>query len=224
MFKFKIIIPARKGSKRLINKNIRQLGGIPLIQHTIDFALLQIEISHNDIWVNTDCPDIEKIAKNNGLNVYRRPISLGSDHTPTVDVLFDQVNFFFKENISLDYIVLLQPTSPFRPKNILNDAITIINERKVSSLSTFSLLNKKYGKIESDRFYPLNYEPGVRSQDIKAEYFENGLLYITSIKNIISKKIITEDTYPLVVDDKNFILDIDTIHDLNYAQYLILNN
>ena len=174
---YKIIIPARANSKRLPGKNMKILGNKPLIQYSIDFALNNF--SPDSIWVNSDDQQIIEFAKQLGVRTLLRPDDLATDNSTTVDVLKFQVDFFEKQNIICDAIILLQPTNPFREDNLLKEAIDEFQKSKRSSLATFSLSEKKLGSIDGGFFTPTNYLPGQRSQDMKKSYFENGLLYIT---------------------------------------------
>ena len=88
---FKIIIPARANSKRLPGKNMKILGGKPLIQHSIDFALKNF--SNKDIWVNSDDREILEFANTNGVMTLLRPDELAADFSSTADVLKHHVNY-----------------------------------------------------------------------------------------------------------------------------------
>ena len=88
-------------------------------------------------------------------------------------------------------------------------------------MATFSISEKKLGKIKGGLFKPTNYLPGQRSQDLEKEYFENGLLYITKCKSILLGEIITEDVYPLVCNDLESKVDIDYLEDFIFAEFLL---
>lgn len=216
---FKIIIPARGNSKRLPGKNMKLLGGKPLIQHSIDFAL--DNLSADSIWVNSDNQLIIEFAKRKGVKTLLRPDVLATDYTTTVDVLQFQINYFKEHNIECDAIILLQPTSPFRHENLLKIAKDKLIDSKRNSLATFSISNKKIGIIKNNIFKPINYSPGQRSQDLGKNYFENGLLYITKCQTILLGKIITEDTYPLICDGIESTIDIDHPEDFIFADSLL---
>ena len=216
---YKIIIPARANSKRLLGKNMRVLGNKPLIQYSIDFALNHF--SSDSIWVNTDDQHIIEFAKQKGIRTLLRPDDLATDYSSTVDVLKFQVNYFKEQNIACDAIILLQPTNPFREDNLLQEAIKEFQESKRNSLATFSISEKKLGKIERDFFKPTNYIPGQRSQDIQKLYFENGLLYITRCDNILKGKIITEDVYPIICNSIESTVDIDYLEDFVFAESIL---
>lgn len=216
---YKIIIPARANSKRLPKKNMKILGDKPLIQYSIDFALNNL--SADSIWVNSDDQKIIEFAKKKGVRTLLRPNDLATDYTSTVDVLKFQVNYFKEQNIDCDAIILLQPTNPFREDNLLKEAIEEFEESKRNSLATFSISEKKLGKIEGSFFKPTNYIPGQRSQDLEKSYFENGLLYITKLESILAGKVITEDVYPLVCNTIKSSVDIDFMQDFIFAESLL---
>lgn len=217
--KYQVIIPARANSKRLPAKNMRLLGNKPLIQYSIDFALNNF--SKDAIWVNTNDQGILKFAKHKGVNTLERPDNLATDFSKTVDVLKHQVNYFKKQNIICDAIILLQPTNPFREDDLLKKAINSFQKAERNSLATFSVLEKKLGIIENDFFKPTNYVPGQRSQDLEKSYFENGLLYITKCDSILEGKVITEDVYPIICNTLEAKVDIDYLEDFVFAESLL---
>ena len=217
--KYQIIIPARANSKRLPGKNMKLLSNKPLIQYSIDFALRHF--SKDVVWVNTDDKEIIKYAKLKGVNTLLRPDDLALDITTTVDVLKYQVNHFKEQNIVCDAIILLQPTNPFREDDLLKEAIKKFQESGRNSLATFSISEKKLGKIEDGFFKPTNYFPGQRSQDLEKAYFENGVLYITKRESILEGKIITDDVYPIVCKNTESTVDIDYLRDFVYAESLL---
>ena len=82
-----VVIPARKGSQRVRNKNIRLMAGKPLIWHTINYAKKYIK--NSKIIVSTDCKEVKKIAKKFYLDIYDRPVKLASSKSSMYDVLDD---------------------------------------------------------------------------------------------------------------------------------------
>jgi len=217
--KYKVIIPARANSKRLPGKNMKFLGNMPLIQYSIDYALNNFKA--DEIWVNSDDKEIIEFANIKGVNTLVRPDILGLDLTSTVDVLKFHINYFKEKNIDCGSIILLQPTNPFRNKDLLSLAIKKFESSNRNSLATFSIHEKKIGKINNNFYKPTNYLPGQRSQDLEKAYFENGLLYITKCKSILLGEIITEDVYPLVCNDLESKVDIDYLEDFVYAEFLL---
>lgn len=208
------IIPARGGSKRLPNKNTLLLGGIPLIAHSINYAK---ENKIDKIVVSTNDALIKEIALQYGAEVMDRPIALATDNSPTIDTLKHVM-----ENVAgnFDYVVVLQPTNPLRPKNLLQEALKSMNEGNFDSLMTVTRNEQKLGKITNDKFVPFNYEIGQRSQELEPLYFENGLLYITKTQLILEGKLIGDNHIPFIVNHPSAKVDIDTQEDFDYAEYL----
>lgn len=214
MIKIIAIIPARRGSKRLPNKNIKLLGGIPLIAHSINFAK---ENHITKIVVSTDDDLIKQIAMQYGAEAMSRPKDLATDDSPTIDTLKQVM-----ENVSgnYDYVVVLQPTNPLRPKNLLQEALERIKKGNLDSLLTVTKNEQKLGKITNGKFVPYNYALGQRSQDLEPLYCENGLLYIAKPSLILEGKLLGKNNLPLIVNNPYAKVDIDTQEDFDYAEYL----
>ena len=210
------IIPARGNSKRLPAKNIKLLGGIPLLVHSIIYAQQHDFI--NAIYVTTDDEAVKQIALDYGAKVIDRPANLSGDFEPTISAL-KHVLESIEEGI--ENVVLLQPTNPLRPQNLLQKAFALFQEKQVESLFTVTRNQHKLGKIENHNFVPYNYKVGQRSQDLEPLYYENGLLYIAKASAILKDEIITRDAYPLEVNHPFAAVDIDTQDDFEYAEYLL---
>jgi len=218
-YKYIAIIPARGGSKRFPGKNTHILNGIPLICHSIEFSLRNTHILGT--YVSTDAEDIKSISKLAGAEIINRPEELAGDHATTASAMRHAVQYLIDKGVEFDYVVLLQATNPLRPKSLLKDAIDIIEKGNNDSLFTVNRSEKKLGKIIDGKFVPWNYKFGMRSQDMDPLYYENGLLYITS-KELLLKEIIEGPTaYPMIVDHPFGEVDIDTIEDFHYAEYMI---
>lgn len=215
-----VLIPARKNSKRFPKKNRAPLGGIPLIAHSIQYALDE-GVPASQIWVNSDDEEILEIAKRFQIQTYQRRSDLAGDETSTASVLKDQLDFFNREGIPCETMILLQVTNPFRPKGKLMGLLEKLIHSDRSSLCTFSPLNKKFGKIASGIFEPENYRPGQRMQDLDPLYFENGCIYISKSSLIQSGMIIGEDVIPVVLEDLIYTIDIDEKGDLKLAEALL---
>lgn len=211
------IIPARGGSKRLPNKNSLLLGNYPLLVHSILFAQANNEII-DEIYVSTDDEKIKEIALQFGAIVINRPAAISGDLEPTITTLQHVLQSI---NEGVDNVVLLQPTNPLRPQNLLKACFEKFKESNSDSLFTVSQNHHKLGKIVDSKFLPFNYEIGQRSQDLEPLYFENGLLYITKARAILDNKIITENAIPYVVNHIFADVDIDTKDDFDYAEYLL---
>ena len=216
-----VIIPARGGSKRLPQKNIKLLGQIPLLAHSILYAQANDDIV-DEIYVSTDDEQIKQVALQFGAKVIDRPLSLSGDLEPTVSAL---KNVLEQIDDKIENVILLQATNPLRPTNLLREAFEIYKEKKNDSLFTVSQNHQKLGKIENDKFIPFNYTIGQRSQDLEPLFYENGLLYISKTKLILEDKILSENAFPLKMNHIFAKIDIDDQNDFDYAEFINkLNN
>ena len=208
------VIPARGGSKRLPDKNILPLGGLPLLAHSILYAKANPDII-DDVYVSTDSEKIKQVAIEHGAKVIDRPAAISGDDEPTITTLQHAL-----ELCGCDNIILLQPTNPFRPANLLAECFKAYQEKKAESLFTVTRNHQKLGTIESGKFIPFNYKPGQRSQDLEPLFFENGLLYICSAALVAKGEIMSGDAIPFITDHIFSGVDIDTQADFDYAEYL----
>ncbi len=222
---FLAIIPARGGSKRLKNKNILPLQGIPLISHTIQSAKDSKYI--DEIVVTTDSKEILNISKRENISTIKRPEKLAKDNSTTFDAVKHTINKYKKINKSFDYIILLQPTSPLRTSKDINksikllfkqnaDAVVSIAEPSHSPLWSFKAKkNKKLDNIfkEKNKFK--------RSQDLDTYYSLNGAIYICKTSLLLKNKsfLLNNNIYGYEMCQKNSI-DIDTIIDFKLAEII----
>ncbi len=117
------LIPARGGSKGVPRKNIKLLGDKPLIQYTIEKALACTSLT--DVIVSTEDPEIATISRNLGAQVpFLRPAGLAEDSTPSIDVVIDVLLQLKRSHINYDAVCLLQPTSPFRAQEEIEECIS----------------------------------------------------------------------------------------------------
>lgn len=216
------VIPARGGSKRLKDKNIKPLLGIPLIGYSINEALSCDKI--DAVYISTDCDKIKECIRDlypevDKVKIMDRPEELAEDHTTTAAVLKHVA-----EELSLnleDNVVLLQPTNPLRPSNLIESCLELFEKETLDSLFSVSENHHKLGEIIENQFYPYNYTFGQRSQDMKKLYYENGLIYITKARLLLKEIIFDNNSYPYQID-KNFpIVDIDYLEDFEYADFLL---
>ena len=212
-----VVIPARGGSKRIPEKNIQLFAGLPLLAHSILYAQ-QNETLIDEIYVSTDIVEIKKIAIQYGAKVIDRPEHLSGDLEPTITALKHVLESIDCSDV--ESVVLLQPTNPLRPQDLLKQAFEIYNNSNCDSLFTVSRNYQKFGKITANKYHPFNYTIGQRSQDLEPLFFENGLLYITKADLILNGIIISENAFPFEVDHIFAKVDIDTLEDLDYANFI----
>lgn len=212
MNNYLVLIPARAGSQRLPEKNMRQLGDKPLLGHSIAYALKnglsKIVVTSNDAAVLDFATQLE-------VQVIERPDALAGHEEPVVTALQHAVDQSQKE---YDAVILLQPTNPLRPERLLKEAMAVFEREDCDSLMTVSRNEHKLGTISNNRFIPYNYKMGQRSQDLEPLYFENGLLYIFKTELLKEGKLLGENNYPLIVDHPFAEIDIDTEADFKKAE------
>jgi len=209
-----VIIPARAGSKRIKGKNIKPFNGTPLIEYSIRYAQKFIK---SDIVISTDDKLIAPIAQKYNVPILWRDQCLATGETPTSEVVKDVTS---KLGNVYDYIVLLQPTNPLRPKNLFENAWEILQNKQCDSLLTVSLNEHKLGKLSDNVFKPYTYTFGQRSQDLESLYYENGLLYICSYELAKEGKLIGNEPSAMVVDHPFASVDIDTELDWKWAELI----
>ena len=209
------IIPARGGSKRLLQKNILLLGNLPLIVHSILYAKAN---GIEKIIVTTDDKAIKAVALEYGAEVVDRPAHLATDTSPTIDALKHVVAALPE---MYQDVVLLQPTNPLRPKQLLKDAYKIYQQNNNDSLFTVTQNQHKLGKIQQHKFEPFNYTMGQRSQDLEPLYYENGLLYMAKRQLILESKLIGERMHAYIVEHPFAKVDIDTQEDFDLATFYL---
>lgn len=212
------IIPARGGSQRLPDKNILPIGGKPMIWHSIAYARAH---GIEKIVVSTDHQEIAKLSVAYGAEVIKRPKELATAYSPTIDTL---IHVLSQVEDSYTTVVLLQPTNPLRPSNMLVEGLKRFEEGHYDSLMTVTRNHQKFGKITDQGFVPYNYKIGQRSQDLEPLYFENGLLYISKSNIIKNGAIIGPYHLPFIIEHPYAHVDIDTQEDFDYANYLYSKN
>ena len=220
-----VIIPARSGSRGIPGKNIKLLGDKPLIQYSIDAALKVF--NKEDILVSTDSKEIKVIAENCGLNVpFLRPDELATDFASSQDVILHAVEYMQKRGKNYDTVVLLQPTSPFRNAQHIEEAIKLYDNRiemvvsvKVSDHNPYYTLYE-----ESDNGFLTQSKKAkfTRRQDCPNVYAYNGAIYVMSIDALKTKSITEFDKVKKYEMPELHSIDLDTPLDWDLAE-IVLN-
>ena len=208
------IIPARGGSKRLKDKNIYPLLGIPLINYTIESALKSSLF--NRIIVSTDSERIKKIAKSKGVEVIKRPKRLSGDKTKTESVIFHVLKKIKEE---FDYIFLLQPTSPLRDAEDIRNAFNKIKREKADFLVSVTDFEKpfKWAIVKKGKYYDFYFQKNFR----KRLYLPNGAIFIARYNAFLKEKTFYGKRLTIYYMPKEKSVDIDTIYDLKYAEIIL---
>jgi len=220
------LIPARGGSKRLQGKNIRLLGGKPLIVWSIEVTRNILDIC--DVIVSTDDLLIAEISKNAGAYVpWIRPSELSSDTASSVDVALHAVDWYESEKGAIDGLLLLQPTSPFRTETTVLKGIELFKSHKqkpVLGISQVVVHPMWTLKFEGEYVVPYLKEHALnmRSQDLPNAYVVNGCLYLTKPATLREhRSFFGPETVPLLIESQQESLDIDTEWDFDIAENLL---
>lgn len=223
--KILVLIAARGGSKRLPGKNIRSLGGKPLIAWSIGVAKDIPEIC--DILVSTDDPAIAAVCTEAGANVpWLRPAELATDTAGSVDVALHALNWYEAEKGSVDGILLLQPTSPFRTKETVLKGIELFRAhgQPVLGISPIHAHPMWTLKMEGEYLVPFMQEDGfgTRSQDLPPAFVVNGSFYLIAPEELRARKaFVGIKTLPLLIESPQEALDIDTEWDFRMAEAIL---
>ena len=221
------LITARAGSKGVKNKNIIEIGGIPLLAFK---AISAKKSNHCDrLIISTDSEEIAHIAARYGVEVpFIRPRYLAEDNSSSTDVILHAMDFIEKnENKKYDKITLLEPSSPFATYEDYNNAIELYNLKKATSVigmkesvsSTFIAPLDEDLKM-SAHYNKMNIKQGVRRQDFTQEYTMNGALYVFNWDHMNTKKNIYSDNSYGYVMKSEYSIEIDDYNDLYYATYM----
>lgn len=212
-----IIIPARKGSKRIKNKNLYKVNKKPLIYWTINLAK-KLKKNKFDTVVSTNCNKIKKICKSEKITYLNRSRKISGEKVSMHEVIFDTIK---KTKKKYKYIILLQPTSPLRKLNLIYKAINILDKKiKFDSLISLASDNSYSGKIQNNLWKP-DYDLNKRTQDIKDKFIPTGNLFVYRYHLYKNKIVKPKNTYGLVLGNDNWI-DIDCENDLKLlGVYLI---
>lgn len=222
------LITARGGSKRIPRKNIRVLGGQPLIKWSIDAVKGISDIC--DIFVSTDDDEIAVFARNSGASVpWLRPEELATDTASSVDVCINVLDLYEKENGSVDGLLLLQPTSPFRSKESVLKGITIFKENSMKPVVGVSQAENHplhCFTIKNETMLPFIDKSGLqlRTQELPHAFVVNGAFYlITPTELRTSQTFFPDNAVPLIFKNPEEGIDIDTDWDWQMAEMVLRN-
>ena len=227
------IIPARSGSKSILNKNIVNLHGHPLIAYSIAAAKLSKSVSR--VIVSTDSVDYQNISLYYGAEVpFLRPLEFSSDQSTDKDFLIHSIQYFIENEKKVpEYLTHLRPTTPIREPSVIDKAVNqILMDKNSTSLRSAHkapetplkwFKKNKYNYFEG--IIPRN--DGIENFNLPKESFEqiyvpNGYVdviksdYIMNNNNIHGDKMIAFET--------NVCTEVDSVEELNYIDYQIQKN
>lgn len=220
-----VIIPARGGSKGIPRKNIKPLGGRPLIYYAIDGARSIADDA--DICVSTDDAEIIDLVREYGLDVpFVRPDYLAADNMGTYEVLLHAIDYFEKAGRIYDTVVLLQPTSPFRRPDDIRGAMNAYSTDVDMVVSVKeAATNPYYNSYEenSDGYLVISKGDGryARRQDVPDAWEYNGAVYVINTESLKARNMSDFRRIRKYVMDPLHSLDLDTLLDWKIAELLI---
>lgn len=221
------IIPARGGSKGVPRKNIRKLAGRPLIEYTLDAC--RAAVSLTKFTISTEDDEIAKISLANGAHVTNRPAELARDDTPSLPVIQHAVTAYEKEfGLKFDAICLLQPTTPLRRGEDIDNAVKQFLETKTDSLVSVCQIPDKfhpnwaYLRNEEGRLVRAisSKELEPRRQGLSPSYFRDGSIYLVRRNVLLNGNSLYGDSISPFINNSQFALNIDTPEDWALAEQL----
>lgn len=222
-----VVITARGGSKGIPKKNIKLLNGKPLIQYSIDIAK---EIADKkDICFTSDSEEIIKVAKNLGLDIpFKRPAELATDAANSQDVILHGLNAYEKlNNKTYDAIVLLQPTSPFRTLEQVQDCIKLYNNSLDMVVSAKQASANPYYNLyeETNGFLKPSKEGNfTRRQDCPDVWEFNGAIYVINSNSLRQQKMKAFGKVKKYIMSEETSIDLDTPLDWKIAEFHLQNS
>jgi CMP-N-acetylneuraminic acid synthetase len=216
------VIPARGGSKGVPGKNIKLLGGKPLIAHAIDCAIESGKLSR--IVVSTDSEEIASVVEKYGAEVILRPSDLATDSSNVVTAVKHVLEVLQED---FDIIVLLQPTAPLRTGSQLNEVIKMLSDSEklegvISVVPMDDVHPARMYNLEQDNHILPYLKDGesLRRQDIQPLYYRNGCFYAVKTKAFLEQNSFMVHNKKGYVMDINWLVNIDIPRDFALATVL----
>ena len=209
-----ILIPARGGSKRVYNKNLRKLGGIPLVAHSIKTGLDM----NLPTYISTESHEIARVATEYGARVIARPPDLATDAAGDDGVIRDALSV-----VPTDLVIYLRPTTPFRELDRVQDALRLMSVTGYDSLRSVEEMSEsafKCFKIRAGLLQPLTRTDYTDrpNQELPRTFHPNGYVDILRRSVVDSGGIWGAGRYAFITPRT---VEIDTEEDFEYAKYYI---
>jgi len=223
MSKILAVIPARGGSKRVPRKNKKTLCDKALISWSIETA---VSVMGLKVMVSTDDQETAEIACQNGAEVpFMRSSHYATDESSVLDAILEVIEHYQRQGEEFEGVLLLQPTSPFRTRKTIEEAIGLYKKfggDSVVSVSAAKAHPYWCKRIIDDTLYPFddNYDAStLRSQELPKVYQLNGVIYLASIETLQTRRsFYSQNTRSLLIDSEEESLDIDTPFDWLVAE------
>lgn len=223
------VIPARKNSKSIKNKNMVKINSKPLIEYSFDICKQSKFIDRTIL--SSDSEEIINFSKQKGIEVlFKRPKKHSLDHSTDLDVFSHLLSFFLKKKIKLPkFFIHVRPTCPIRNIKTFDNAIKYFNnniKKGFTSLRSVSLSKEnpyKMWNIMNNKLVsviPNNKYNSIPRQLIPKTYWQNGYIDIITPKTILKGSMEGNKILPFIIDEQ--IHDIDYLSDLkNFKKFLL---
>ena len=220
------IIPARAGSQRVPKKNLRLLGGTPLVARAIESALEAKTLDR--VMVSSDDKEVLSLARDyREVIVLRRPKELAQSNSPAIDYVKHSLNFVESEHVEqVDIVAIIQPSSPFTSPDDIDGTVNLLEQSGADSAVTIVKIDhaihpKKLKICEEDRLLPyIEDENGkMMEHELSDVFVRNGSVYVTHRHVIETGDIIGNDCRGYLMP-KERSLDINEEIDFLFAEFL----
>ncbi len=220
MLKVLGLIPARGGSKGVPRKNIKPLCGRPLLAYTAQSALASKHLTR--VILSTDDPEIAELGRSLGIDVpFMRPTTLAEDASPTLPVVLHALDFLKSNGERFDAVCLLQPTSPLRRAEDIDNCIELMGKTGADSVVSVLQVPESYnpnwvywkdaeGRIALSTG---DKEPITRRQDLPPSFHRDGSVYVTRVATLESEQSLYGDRVFGYEMRSEFSSNIDTAED-----------
>lgn len=215
-------VPVRKGSKGIAGKNIRLLGGKPLLHWILD-TLVKSSL-FDEVWLATDCDETERMTVGRygeEVKVYRRSDGSATDKSSVMEVVKE---FIAWRGLSdSDWFCLFQTTSPFTTSDEIKRMLDMADSGKYDSIVSCMRLKKfRWSEAAVPLDYSFTDKP--RRQDYKGFWVESGSFYSASVRSVMAEPYILSGKVGIVEVDSTLAIDIDEPRDWVEAEYIAANS
>lgn len=217
------IIPARKGSKGLPQKNLARLCGKPLVAWSIEQARHSRTI--DQVWVSSDSDEILEVAEQFGARPIRRPAHLATDEAPSESAWLHALDLIEKAEGLVDLVVGMQPTSPIREPSDLDDAIALFQDRHYDSMFSCCEVGDFFlwkilpdGHLVGDNHDHTNRQ---LRQNIEKRYLENGSFYLFTPTLLRTQRNRLGGRIGQFVMPRHKMFQVDTLEDLALCEAIV---
>lgn len=212
------LIPAKAHSRRLPGKNLLDLNGVPLFCHSVLVARQARQI--DCIAVSSDSPEVLRLAVGLDVNPIARPDTLCTDEATNFQVCRHAVEVLRQAGTEIDLLVLLQPTTPFRTPELLDEAVRMMQSQpEADSLVTVSHRHRVSGQIEDGYWRPATAMRERAARHLHPYEVTGHLFVLRVARTLDCGYLLGEKILPLALPSQCLDVDIDTEADYLLAHY-----